>query len=113
MSSLDIGSGVRTIVTRLREAWEWYDALPPVRRIHAALGQTRDRRRRMSRWFKAVMPKGLYARALLIIIAPMVILQSVVAFVFMERHWSRATKRLSAAVGQGIVALIEVYRRYP
>ena len=35
------------------------------------------------------MPKGLYARALLIIIAPMVILQSVVAFVFMERHWNR------------------------
>ena len=34
------------------------------------------------------MPKGLYARALLIIIAPMVILQSVVAFVFMERHWN-------------------------
>ena len=36
----------------------------------------------------ACMPKGLYARALLIIIAPMVILQSVVAFVFMERHWN-------------------------
>ena len=34
------------------------------------------------------MPKGLYARSLLIIIAPMVILQSVVAFVFMERHWN-------------------------
>lgn len=113
MSSLDIGSGVRTIVTRLREAWEWYDALPPVRRIHAALGQTRDRRRRMSRWFKAVMPKGLYARALLIIIAPMVILQSVVAFVFMERHWNLVTQRLSASVVQDIAALIDVYRNYP
>ena len=44
------------------------------------------------------MPKGLYARALLIIIAPMVILQSVVAFVFMERHWNLVTRRLSAAV---------------
>ncbi len=27
-------------------------------------------------------------RALLIIIVPMVVLQSVVAFVFMERHWN-------------------------
>ena len=44
------------------------------------------------------MPKGLYARALLIIIAPMVMLQSVVAFVFMERHWNMVTRRLSAAV---------------
>ena len=41
-----------------------------------------------TRWLNSVMPKGLYARALLIIIAPMVILQSVVAFVFMERHWN-------------------------
>ena len=32
------------------------------------------------------LPKGLYARALIIIIAPMVLLQSVVAYVFMERH---------------------------
>ncbi len=33
---------------------------------------------------------------LLIIIAPMVVLQSVVAFVFMERHWNLVTQRLSA-----------------
>ena len=32
------------------------------------------------------MPKGLYARALIIIIAPMVLLQSVLTFVFLERH---------------------------
>ena len=59
------------------------------------------------------MPKGLYARALLIIIAPMVILQSVVAFVFMERHWNLVTQRLSAAVVQDIAALIDIYRSYP
>ncbi len=46
---------------------------------------------------KSIMPKGLYARSLLIIIAPMVILQSVVAFVFMERHWNSVTQRLSGA----------------
>jgi len=113
MSSLDTGNGVRTMLTRLRGAWEWYDALPPVRRIHGALGQLGDGWRRMSRWLKAVMPKGLYARALLIIIAPMVILQSVVAFVFMERHWNLVTQRLSASVVQDIAALIDVYRSYP
>jgi len=113
MSSLDIGNGVRTMLTRLRGAWEWYDALPPVRKIHSALAQLRDGWRRMSRWLKAMMPKGLYARALLIIIAPMVILQSVVAFVFMERHWNLVTQRLSAGVVQDIAALIDVYRGYP
>ncbi len=113
MTSLDIGNGVRTALTRLREAWEWYDALPPVRRIHSALGQVADGWRRIARWLNGVMPKGLYARALLIIIAPMVILQSVIAFVFMERHWNVVTQRLSASVVQDIAALIDIYRGYP
>lgn len=62
---------------------------------------------------KRFMPTGLYARALLIIIAPMVILQSVVAFVFMERHWNSVTQKLSASVVADIAALIEIYRTYP
>jgi two-component system osmolarity sensor histidine kinase EnvZ len=67
----------------------------------------------LGRGFKELMPKGLYARALLIIIVPMVILQSVVAFVFMERHWNLVTKRLSQSVVQDISALIDVYKTYP
>jgi two-component system osmolarity sensor histidine kinase EnvZ len=63
--------------------------------------------------FKNWMPKGLYARALMIIIVPMVILQSVVAFVFMERHWNTVTRHLSAAVVQDIAALIDIYKVYP
>ena len=112
MTSLDITNGVRTALTRLREAWEWYDAIPPVRKIHGVLGQVADGWRRMSRWLNSFMPKGLYARALLIIIAPMVILQSVIAFVFMERHWNVVTQRLSASVVQDIAALIDIYRGY-
>src|SRR3954464_7751566 len=66
----------------------------------------------MGNAFKGWMPTGLYARALLIMIVPMVILQSVVAFVFMERHWNTVTRRLSAAVVQDIAALIDVYKGY-
>ena len=113
MTSLDISNGVRNALTRLREAWEWYDAIPPVRRIHSALAQVADGWRRISHWVNGFMPKGLYARALLIIIAPMVILQSVIAFVFMERHWNVVTKRLSASVVQDVAALIDIYSAYP
>ena len=67
----------------------------------------------MGNAFKSWMPTGLYARALLIMIVPMVILQSVVAFVFMERHWNTVTRRLSAAVVQDIASLIDVYKGYP
>lgn len=60
-----------------------------------------------------VMPKGLYPRALVIVIAPVVLLQSVIAYVFMERHWQTVTQRLSSAVSSDIAALIDVYESYP
>jgi two-component system osmolarity sensor histidine kinase EnvZ len=114
MTSLDSGiATIRHALVRVEELWRRYDAIPPVRRIHAALAQIPEGWRRMSRMLNSVMPKGLYARALLIIILPMVILQSVIAFVFMERHWSVVTQRLSAAVVQDIGALIDIYRGYP
>jgi two-component system, OmpR family, osmolarity sensor histidine kinase EnvZ len=76
------------------------------RRLSAANGW-------MGHAFKSWMPTGLYARALLIMIVPMVILQTVVAGVFMERHWNTVTRRLSAGVVQDIAALIEIYKNYP
>ena len=77
--------------------------------LRSAAGRVSDLFDRFSNSFRYVMPKGLYARALLIIIVPMVILQSVIAFVFMERHWNSVTQRLSAAVVQDIAGLIDVY----
>ncbi len=59
------------------------------------------------------MPKGLYARSLLIIIVPMVVLQSVIAFVFMERHWQTVTQRLSKSVTADVAAIIQVIEDYP
>ena len=52
-----------------------------------------------------LLPKGLYARALIIIIAPIVVLEGVIAFVFMERHWQEVTRRLSEATARDIAAL--------
>ncbi|MGH6842308.1 MAG: two-component sensor histidine kinase, partial [Methylocella sp.] len=61
----------------------------------------------------ALLPKGLYARALLIVIVPMVILQCVLTYVFMERSWQRVTKHLSTALTQDVAAIAEVHRSYP
>ena len=71
-----------------------------IARLRSAAIRVSDGWLRFNKLFKGFMPKGLYARSLLIIIAPMVILQSVVAFVFMERHWNLVTQNLSAAVVQ-------------
>lgn len=59
------------------------------------------------------MPKRLYARSLIIVIAPMILLQSVVAFVFMERHWQTVTQRLSQATVRDIAAIIDMMETYP
>lgn len=73
-----------------------------------------DRRTMRGRWrWPGIMPKGLYTRSLLIIILPMLLLQSVIAFVFMERHWEQVTRRLSAATAQDISALVELYEALP
>ncbi len=69
--------------------------------------------RRIAGWMASRMPKALFTRALIIIIAPMVLLQSVVAYVFMERHWQLVTRRLSAAVVHDIGAVIDVMELSP
>jgi two-component system osmolarity sensor histidine kinase EnvZ len=68
---------------------------------------------RSLRWFGKLLPTGLYARSLIIIIAPVILLQSVIAYAFMERHWQLVTRRMSAAVTADIAALIDIYESYP
>lgn len=65
------------------------------------------------RWIARLLPRSLYGRSLVIVIAPVVLLQSVVAYVFMERHWQLVTRRLSAAVTADISAMIDVYKSFP
>lgn len=69
--------------------------------------------RGFSAFLERIMPTGLYARSLIIIIAPVVLLQGVVAFVFMERHYELVTKRLATAVGQDLAALVDLRKASP
>ena len=68
---------------------------------------------RFTRWLRSVMPHGLYARALLIVIMPLVVLQSIVAFLFVERQSSVVNFYLSSAVTREIATLIDVYKTFP
>jgi two-component system osmolarity sensor histidine kinase EnvZ len=126
MTSLDVGiAALRSHLTVLRSRLEpLRERLAPLQarllQVHERLAPLRAPAWRLyeiydraSLTVRGVMPKGLYARALLIIIAPMVLLQSVVAFMFMERHYNLVTQRLAAGVVQDIASLIEVYKVYP
>ncbi len=103
MASTDVGSWTKVLLPRRVAVW-----LRNPARLGAAARNFLARR----------LPQRLYARALLIVIAPMIILQSVIAFVFMERHWQTVTLRLSAAVTRDIAAVIDLVgsnppERYP
>lgn len=69
--------------------------------------------RSFARSIAEYMPKGLYARSLLIVIVPMVVLQSAIAYFFMERHWQLVTFRLSTAVVQDVATVADLYRADP
>ncbi|MBD8650887.1 HAMP domain-containing protein [Rhizobium sp. CFBP 13726] len=69
--------------------------------------------RPFTRWLRRWLPTGLYTRSLLIVILPMLLLQTVVAAVFMERHWRMVTERLSEGTVRDIAAIIEIIRNYP
>lgn len=66
-----------------------------------------------ARLLAELFPKGLYARSLLIVIVPMVLLQCAVAYVFLERQFEAVTHRLSASVARDIGALADLYRALP
>ena len=86
-----------------------------LRRIKRRIDDSKPMRplKRLRQGLYRMTPKGLYTRSLLIIIVPMIVLQSIVAFVFMERHWQTVTRRLSAMVTADIAAMIDVYNIYP
>ncbi len=126
VDSAEKGKSMRPALARLaawlRLAWQWLlkaaDWL--ARRLAGPFSRLRQATRRVLklgdgpfRLLGQYMPKGLYARALVIVITPVVLLQSVVAYVFMERHWQTVTQRLSSAVTADIAALIDVYESYP
>ena len=60
---------------------------------------------------KRILPRTLFGRSLLIIVAPLILLQVVSAFVFYDRHWHHIMRRLTHAVAGDIAATIDGLRR--
>ncbi|BBE72607.1 osmolarity sensor protein EnvZ [Pleomorphomonas sp. SM30] len=60
-----------------------------------------------------VLPKSLLGRSLMIVVTPMLVLLSVLTFVFMDRHWALVTARLSSAVVRDIAAVVDLVEHQP
>ena len=63
--------------------------------------------------FRDFMPKGLYWRTLLIIVAPAALLQLTITLVFLDDHWQATSKRMSQGVASDAALITQLYERDP
>ena len=61
---------------------------------------------------KRLLPRGLFGRSLIIIIAPIVLLQAIIAYVFFERDLDSTTRRLARDVAADIALLVALEDNY-
>ncbi len=54
------------------------------------------------------MPRGLFSRAILILLIPVVVLQLVVGAVFFERHYQRVTAQMTRSVAQELLRILDL-----
>lgn len=58
-------------------------------------------------WLKKYMPRGIYARAALILVLPILLLQLLVSVVFIQRHFEGVTRQMTSGVNIELRFLIE------
>ncbi|MGF1563368.1 MAG: ATP-binding protein [Geminicoccaceae bacterium] len=58
-----------------------------------------------------LIPRGLFGRALLIVILPLLILQGVLAFIFYDRHWETVTRWLALGLANEVSYLVAEIQR--
>jgi two-component system, OmpR family, osmolarity sensor histidine kinase EnvZ len=68
---------------------------------------------RCNRLLERYLPAGLYPRALIIVIAPMVVLQAIMATVILDHHWESVSRRLSQSIAGEMAFVIAIYEASP
>jgi two-component system, OmpR family, osmolarity sensor histidine kinase EnvZ len=66
---------------------------------------------RFNRWLERYAPTGLYRRAMLILIVPVLLMQLLVAGFILDRHWDNVTKVLARALSREVGVLVELYNK--
>ncbi|WP_439649882.1 ATP-binding protein [Gymnodinialimonas hymeniacidonis] len=64
---------------------------------------------RVERWIKQFLPRGLYGRAALILIVPVVTIQLVVSSVFLQRHFEDVAEQLSRALSLDLNLILQTW----
>lgn len=64
-------------------------------------------------WLKQYVPRSLYARAVLILLLPVVALQLVVTILFVTRHFEDVTLQMTATVSREVVLVLDIVNAAP
>jgi two-component system, OmpR family, osmolarity sensor histidine kinase EnvZ len=67
----------------------------------------------MVAFLKRFIPKGLFARSLLIIVLPVAIMQMVVTYMFFDLHWEQVSRRLSEGAAGDVAMVTRQYVTNP
>lgn len=62
---------------------------------------------------RQLAPKSIFGRSVLIIILPIVIMQTIVAYIFFNAHWATVTANLTQSVAASVAVATELYDRDP
>ncbi|MBY0407452.1 MAG: hypothetical protein K2Q01_07150, partial [Rickettsiales bacterium] len=60
---------------------------------------------------KRFLPKSLFGRILLILIAPTVLIQLVMAYVFFDRHWDNVTRHISHTLAGEMAFFVQRFKK--
>ena len=63
----------------------------------------------LSRYFKKILPKQLFYRSLIIVAAPIIIMQITISIVFFDSLWIKTNKGMTRALVDEVAAFIDVY----
>ena len=64
----------------------------------------------LNKFLKIILPKRLFYRALIIVAAPIIILQLIITIVFFDSIWIKANKNITRALVAQLKTVVEVYQ---
>ena len=66
----------------------------------------------LNKFLKIILPKGLFYRSLIIVAAPIIILQIIITVVFFDSIWIKANKGMTRSLVAELKTLTDIYNRY-
>ena len=64
----------------------------------------------LNNFFKSILPKRLFYRSLLIVAAPIILLQIIITLVFFDSLWIKANKGMTRSMVAEVKTLFEIYK---